>query len=188
MLTRLRRRRDEDVLKGLLVGAISGLAASWVMNQFQAWLSHMAGSDGNSHGAQSEQQGTPPHGQQPRSENSDDDATERLAAVLSENIAGQMLTEDEKKSAGTALHYAFGVTTGAAYGAAAELLPQVKAGAGIPFGALVWLTADEGVVPALGLSKTPTDYPLSIHAYSLASHLVYGATTEGLRRVLRPLL
>jgi uncharacterized membrane protein YagU involved in acid resistance len=49
----------------------------------------------------------------------------------------------------------------------------------------VWLLADEGIVPALGLSKGPKDYPLSTHAYAFASHLVYGIATEVVRSALR---
>jgi uncharacterized membrane protein YagU involved in acid resistance len=73
----------------------------------------------------------------------------------------------------------------ALYGAAAEFAPGVTTGEGALFGAAVWVTADEGVVPLLGLSKSPTEYPLSIHAYALASHLVYGLTTEVVRRAVR---
>ncbi len=76
-------------------------------------------------------------------------------------------------------------TMGGLYGATAELVPCVTTGMGLPYGALVWITADEGVVPALGLSKSPAEYTLSIHAYALASHLVYGLTTEIVRGALR---
>ena len=61
-------------------------------------------------------------------------------------------------------------------------------GAGLPYGASIWIVADEGVVPALGLSKSPAEYPLSIHAYALASHFVYGLTTELVRRAVRTAL
>jgi hypothetical protein len=57
---------------------------------------------------------------------------------------------------------------------------------GLPFGTAVWLAADEGVVPALGLSQESDKYPLSTHAYALASHLVYGLTTELMLKVLLP--
>src|SRR5262245_47334410 len=87
--------------------------------------------------------------------------------------------------AGAAVHYAFGVTTGGLYGAMAGLKPATTAGAGLPFGAAGWLVADVLVVPALGLSKPPTEYPLSTHAYSIASHLVYGLTTEIVRSEVR---
>jgi putative membrane protein len=70
----------------------------------------------------------------------------------------------------------------------AELTPGVTACGGMMFGAAVWVVADESVVPALGLSKPPTEYPLSVHVYSLASHLVYGLTAEITRRVVRHLI
>jgi putative membrane protein len=56
---------------------------------------------------------------------------------------------------------------------------------GLPFGAAVWVIADEAVVPALGLSKSGKDYPLSTHVYAIASHLVFGLTTELVRRNVR---
>jgi uncharacterized membrane protein YagU involved in acid resistance len=98
------------------------------------------------------------------------------------------LTNREKEIAGAAVHYAFGMGSGALYGVLAEAAPQVTKGAGLPFGAFVWLTADEGMVPLLGLSKGPTAYPLSTHVYALASHLVYGLTTEIMRRAVRRVL
>lgn len=39
-------------------------------------------------------------------------------------------------------------------------------------------------VPALGLSKKPAEYPAAVHAQALASHLVYGLTTDLVRRGL----
>ena len=53
------------------------------------------------------------------------------------------------------------------------------------FGAVVWWVADNTAVPAVGLSKRPSAYPPSTHAYALSSHLVYGFVTESIRRVLR---
>lgn len=76
----------------------------------------------------------------------------------------------------------------ALYGTIAEFVPVVTAGAGLPYGMSIWLVADEGVVPALGLSKPSKAYPLSIHAYALASHFVYGLTTELVRRAVRKVL
>jgi uncharacterized membrane protein YagU involved in acid resistance len=179
-----------DVWKGLVAGVVGGLVASAVMNEFQALWSRLAEGEERSHGAQSLQQGSPQQGvgrelRERGSDEEDDDAPERLANAISVGLTGRELTEREKEKAGTALHYAYGVSMGALYGAAAELAPDVTSGAGLPFGAAVWITADEGVVPLLGLSKSPTEYPLSIHAYALASHLVYGLTTEVVRRAVR---
>lgn len=190
---RVNERRERDAWKGLLAGVAGGLAAAWVMNQFQAaWAKRAEGVD-EPHGAQSLQQGTPEHGvgrklREQGSDEEEDDAAVRIANIISTGVFDHELTRTEKRKAGAAVHYAFGATSGAMYGAAAEVVPEVTAGAGLPFGAFVWATADEGLVPALGLSKSPSEYPLSIHAYAFASHLVYGLTTEIVRRGVRRVL
>ncbi|MDQ3135609.1 MAG: DUF1440 domain-containing protein [Acidobacteriota bacterium] len=186
-------REEGDVLKGLAAGLVAGLAAAWTMNQFQSAWSRLAEGEERSHGAQSLQQGSPQHGVggELRSEGKDseqDDAAERLANAVSVATLDHELTEGEKETAGTAFHYAMGATSVALYGAVAEIIPEVKAGAGLPFGAAVWLIADEGIVPAVGLSKSPTEYPLSIHAYAFTSHLVFGLTAEIVRRAMRSVM
>jgi putative membrane protein len=188
---RIIRRKSGDPLKGMIAGAAGGLVASWVMNQFQALLSRMTHGVERPHGAQSLQQGSPRHGvarelQERGRDREADNAAAPTAVVVSDRLFGLELAEREKRElAGAVVHYAFGVATGGIYGAIAELKPATTAGAGLPFGVAVWLIADEIIVPALGLSKPPTKYPLSTHAYSIASHLVYGLTTEIVRRELR---
>lgn len=179
---------EGDVLKGVVVGLAAGLVASWTMNQFQAAWMRMAGGSEKSHGAQSMQPAEGSSGDQSQDAKEQDDATVETAKIISRNVFGHELEESEKEPAGAAVHYAFGAATGALYGALAEVSPQVTAGAGIPFGAVFWLVADEVTVPLLGLSKGPTEYPVSTHAYALASHLVYGATTEFTRRALRQVI
>ena len=185
--------REGDVLKGLAAGVVGGLVASVVMNGFQALLSRQLAGEERSHGAQSLQRGTPRQGvgRELEAEGKDepeDDATERLANAVSIAVFEHELTKREKELAGTALHYAMGTTSGALYGAVAELLPGATAGAGLPYGVAVWLIADEGIVPAAGLSKSPAEYPLWIHLYSFSTHLVYGLTTELVRRAVRKAL
>ena len=188
---RIIRRSSSDPLKGMIAGAAGGLVASWVMNQFQAMISRMTHGVERPHGAQSLQQGSPRHGvarelQEPGRDREADNAAVRTAVVVSDRLFGLELAEREKREiAGAVIHYAFGVATGGLYGAIAEVKPATTTGAGLPFGAAVWLIADEIIAPALGLSKSPTKYPLSTHAYSIASHLVYGLTTEIVRREVR---
>ena len=179
---------DGNVWKGLVAGLAGGLIASWTMNQFQAAWMRMAGGSEKPHGAQSMQPSQGSTGNQAEDAKEQDDATVETAKVISKNVFGHELQESEKKSAGAAVHYAFGTVTGGLYGALAEVTPQVTTGAGIPFGAAFWLLADEITVPVLGLSKGPTEYPVSTHAYALASHLVYGVTAEMSRRALRQVL
>jgi hypothetical protein len=181
-------KQDADVLKGLVVGLASGFVASWTMNQFQAAWTRIAEGAEKSHGAQSMQPSEGSNGNQENDTAEQDDATVETAKVISRNVFGHELKESEKEPAGAAVHYAFGTVTGGLYGALAEVSPQVTVGAGIPFGAAFWLIADEVTVPLLGLSKGPTEYPVSTHAYALASHLVYGVTAELSRRALRQVL
>jgi hypothetical protein len=179
---------DGNVWKGLVAGLAGGLIASWTMNQFQAAWMRAASKSEKPHGAQSMQPSQGSTGNQVEDGKEQDDATVETAKVISRNVFGHELQENEKKPAGAAVHYAFGTATGGLYGALAEVTPQVTMGAGIPFGAAFWLTADEIAVPLLGLSKGPAEYPVSTHAYALASHLVYGVTAEMSRRALRQVL
>ncbi len=182
--------RAGHLWKGLAAGVVGGLAASWTMNQFQALLSKLAAGEERSHGAQSMQQGSPQHGigrelQERGSDEPDDNAATRTANAVAELGFAHRLTKSEKEVGGAVAHYAMGVASGAIYGVTAELLPPATSGLGLPFGAAVWAVADEGIVPALGLSKSGAEYPLSVHAYAIASHLVYGLTTEIVRRMIR---
>jgi hypothetical protein len=182
------RNEGGDILKGVVVGLAAGLVASWTMNQFQAaWTRVVSGSE-KSHGAQSAQPSEGSTGDQSEDSKEQDDATVETAKVISRNVFGHELQESEKETAGAAVHYAFGAASGAVYGAIAEMSPQVTMAGGLPFGAAFWLIADEVTVPLLGLSKGPTEYPVSTHAYALASHLVYGATAEFTRRALRQVI
>lgn len=177
---------DANILKGMVAGLAGGLLASWTMNQFQAAWTRMAEGTEKSHGAQSMQPSQGSQGEQDTGEQ--DDATVETAKAISENVFGHELQESEKEPAGAAVHYAFGTLSGGLYGALAEVTPQVTTAAGLPFGAGFWLLADEISVPLLGLSKGPTEYPVSTHVYALASHLVYGVTAELGRRAVRQVL
>jgi hypothetical protein len=181
---------ESNVWKGLAAGVAGGLVASAVMNQFQALWSKLMEGEERPHGAQSLQQGLPDHGislelQKRSSDDPHDNAAVRTGNAVSELIFDEHLSKREKELAGAVAHYAMGATSGAIYGAVAEIIPEATIGEGLPFGAAVWLIADEGIVPALGLSKPGTEYPLSIHVYALASHLVFGLTTEMVRRQVR---
>jgi putative membrane protein len=183
----------ENLLKGLAAGLLGGLVASAMMNQFQKVLGKVIIGEEESHGAQSLQEGAPEHGigralHEEGKDDPEDDSAERMANAVSVGFTGRALTKEEKDIGATAFHYAFGASMGAVYGAAADVVPAVTAGAGVPYGALIWLGADEGVVPLIGLSKTPEKYPASVHASALAAHLVYGLSLEITRKAVRKLL
>jgi putative membrane protein len=123
-------------------------------------------------------------GGQQQSDGGGEDATVRTARAISQQIFDHKLTEAQTKWAGPAVHYGFGALVGAAYGILAETVPTLTAGYGTAYGSAVWLAADEIGVPAFGLSQPPSETPVTSHLQALASHLVYGVTTDLTRRAL----
>jgi len=182
------RDHEPSIWKGMVAGLAGGLVASWTMNQFQAAWTRIAEGREKPHGAQSMKPSEGSQGEQGQDSQDEENATVKAAEAISEGVFGHDLQASEKEPAGAAVHYAFGTLSGGMYGALAEVTPQVTAVAGLPFGAGFWLLADEISVPLLGLAKGPTEYPVSTHVYSLASHLVYGMTAEMGRRALRRVL
>ena len=165
----------------MVAGAAGGLAAAWVMSQFQTgWSSATKALERAKKG-----QGR----QEPNTEDSDaEDATMKTAGKIAEKVFHHPLSREQKKKLGPVVHYAFGASIGAVYGALAEVTPQATFGAGLPYGTAVFVGADEIAVPAFGLSKPPKEYPASAHIYSLASHLVYGLSLEMARRGIRRMM
>jgi uncharacterized membrane protein YagU involved in acid resistance len=160
------------VFNGVLAGAAGGLAGAWVMNQFQTLLKKSSGSEEN---------------QQTQRQEESEPATAKAATAISQRVFHHRLSDQEKQVAAPAIHYGFGAAMGALYGAIAEIAPPAKTGFGLLYGVVLWLIADEAAVPALGLSKSPTQYPLSTHASALASHCAYATTTEAVRRTIKAL-
>jgi putative membrane protein len=171
-----------SIVKGLAAGAIGGAVASFAMNQFQAAASKLF-ENPEQHPDKKERarqaQGWKEHKQEGGGE--EENATVKAAVA----VLGPELSDHQKQAAGSAMHYAFGIVSGAAYGAAVEEWPAARVGQGTVFGAALWLTADEIAVPAFRLSKPPAEYPVRVHAMALSSHLVYGVVTELVRRALR---
>lgn len=196
----LRQERTEpaDVLKGAAAGMVGGLIASWAMNQFHS-LSSSAGGKLSSlyRSARSGDSGNggppkPPRGEQGKratdSEDEDEPATTKTAQVVSKRVFQHDLHGREKQVAGPAVHYGYGTAMGGLYGGLVEAFPAVGAGFGTAYGAALWLGADEIAIPALGLGKSPKKTSFSEHAGALAAHLVYGMTTEAVRRLVRSTL
>jgi putative membrane protein len=171
-------RRQPDFLKGAAAGLIAGLAATWVMTNFQTAWSKVE-----------EARKEPKKGEQgtPESEH-DEPATVKAAEAISRTVFHHELADQEKEVAGNAAHFAFGTLTGGIYGVVAEAMPEATALDGAAFGTAVWLGADNLAVPAMKLSKWPNQVPFSKNVYGFLAHLVYGCATEIFRRMLRRVL
>jgi putative membrane protein len=167
------RKREPNVWLGVASGALAGLAGTIIMTQFQSAMSAMAR----------------PKPKPDEKEETGDNATVKTAQALTKLATGHGIDNNSnKKMAGQIVHYSFGTAMGAVYGAMAEIQPTSSSAMGLPFGAALWLAADEVAVPSLGLSGPPTSTPIRVHAYGLASHLIYGASTELCRKGFRRLL
>jgi putative membrane protein len=170
-----------NLLRGMTAGLLAGCAASYLMNQLSQTPQQKQRGKSNERAtrARSTQRQSRQGGQEA------ENATVATAEVISKQVFHHELSEREKQIAGPAVHYAYGSLVGPIYGGLAEWFPIVGAGFGLPCGFALWLLGDEIAVPALGLSKGPTEYPPEVHADALAAHLVYGMTTDLMRRVLR---
>ncbi len=167
------RNREPELWKGVVAGAVAGLAASWIMTQFQTGWNKMK-----------QQRQTEPQSAQENEEKSED-ATMKTAGAIARTTFGTELSKEQKQRLSPVVHYAFGTLMGATYGALSEEFKPMKSGWGTLFGTALFLGADEIAVPLLGLGSSPTESPLSTHLYAWASHLVYGAAVESIRRLVR---
>jgi uncharacterized membrane protein YagU involved in acid resistance len=153
------------VVRGAIVGLVGGLLAAGAMSVAHRILSDLD-----------------PKAESPSPKPEDPTVTVARAAT---GLAGYTLAEHQKPRAGAAVHYAFGAVVGAVYGAVAEIAPIVTTAFGVPFGIGVWFGAHVVVVPAMGLSDPPTRQPVGKEAEEFGLHVVYGAVTEIVRRLLR---
>jgi uncharacterized membrane protein YagU involved in acid resistance len=120
-----------------------------------------------------------------RHEEMQQDSTAKVANIAAYRVIGRSLDRGEKKKGGMAVHFGFGAAMGALYGALAEVAPATTGGFGTAFGTGLFVGADEVALPRLRLSKPPRQVPPEMHVLGLTSHAVYGATVEGVRRLVR---
>ena len=85
--------------KGLIAGCAGGLAASWIMTQFQNLVTRASGDSSSRKEQGPEEQA--------------EDATVKTARKISSGVLHHELTPEEKNKAGTIVHYAYGAGIGA---------------------------------------------------------------------------
>lgn len=172
---------NKHPVRGILAGVAGGLVASWVMNEFMAGPGQTLTKAVN----------TPEENRQAARQdpNASQDATMKAADRLTETVTGgQHLTWQQQKTGGPIVHYAFGALMGGLYGLVSEYSSLFSSGFGTGFGSALFAGADLFAVPALHLSKPLDETPAHTLATPYAAHLVYGATTELVRRVARTVL
>jgi putative membrane protein len=172
--------KQVSVVRGILAGMAGGLAAAWVMNEFMAGPGQQL-QQGLQSDAENLEQAT--HSFEPK-----EDATMKAADAIAYTATGNHLSRTQKQQGGPIVHYAFGALAGGLYGGLAEYSSTVTSGFGTSFGGVLFSSADVVAVPALDLAPSPSDQPASDMASPFAAHIVYGVTTEFVRRVVRMLL
>ncbi len=170
---------EKHPVRGVLAGVAGGLVAAWVMN---VWSTGPGD-------ALSKELETPAEQEQLAKGSDGEDATMKTADALAAVAqGGRHLTHAQRATGGPIVHYTFAAVMGGLYGGLAEYLPVVRTGFGTTYGIALFVGGDLLAVPALGLSKPLSTFPAASYVNPFTAHLVYGATTELLRRMLRPIL
>lgn len=170
--------RKRSTWKGIIAGVAGGLAGAYTMGLF----------DGLCTKASEKFNAPERHKKLQRAAADAQEATSKAAERILRPALGRRLHYREREAAKPVVHYAFGTAVGALYGAAAERIPVTKALCGAPFGAAVFAGAHGVALPALNLTKDNRAYPFELHATEFGSHIVYGMTLEGVRRLTRWIL
>jgi hypothetical protein len=166
------------VIRKVLISLCAGVAAGFVMNQFARTVSRLTGGrEGQAAAPGSHRVG---RGAQPpqATSHAEQDAAVRAGTSVYKAISGHHPPHDQQRRLGSAAHYAFSASLGLMYGLLQDRAPWIGAGRGSLYGAAVWIVADEGIVPALGLSRGPRSLGRSLLLYGLAGHLVYGVALD----------
>ena len=173
-----------SVLGGFVAGAVGGLVGTAALDAFQT-----AGLEGTRKAESAVGGYTGMRKKYTRQQEKQLGIYEHAHAETAKWAAGAVgvtwLSSGVRRVAVPAVHYLFGALCGGAYGVLAEFLPATTAGFGTVFGAALFAGASEAVLPAMGLIPGPMETPVPVQVGGLAAHAVYGATTEGVRRLVR---
>ncbi|HEX7021697.1 MAG TPA: DUF1440 domain-containing protein [Trueperaceae bacterium] len=152
------------MITNMILGAVAGLAAAWVMGQVTSTMYQHE--DRTAREAEDEAR--------------DGKMSYGIAAEKAAHLMGRELSDQQRKRYGTAIHWGIALAAGAMYGALRDRVPGLVAGRGLAFGTGFFLLVDEGANTLLGLTPPPQAFPWQAHARGLVGHLVYGVTTEAL--------
>ncbi len=118
--------------------------------------------------------------------------TDSPPVVLADRVSrmddGTGLKKEEKKPMEQKIHWAFGLMTGALYGLSVERNPAAASGFGSLMGTALYGGTHGSVLPAFAMEPWPTENRPEFVINEFIGHLVYGVTTEIVRRQARKLL
>ena len=180
-----RMRMTRITAQRVLLGAAAGVVGAVVMDLFARTV--RLARDGREATGAAPGTDRDARGMQPPQAigSSENDAAVQVGRVGYRAITGREPDRRLWPWLGSAAHYAFSAGAGATYAVAVDALPALRAGYGALYGLAVWAIADEGIMPALNLSRGPRELPAQLHAYSIAGHLVWGTTLDAVCRSAR---
>jgi predicted lipid-binding transport protein (Tim44 family) len=176
-----KKRREIKLLGGLAAGILGGIVATWVLDKYQQGALDATRAAENAVNAEPflsrRQEDRLREQQQAHAE-----AAERIA----QSTFGKGLSRNQRRNAAPIVQYAIGALAGGAYGFVVEILPVVRRGYGTGYSNLLFLGGSQAMLPWLNLGTRQKITPVKNGGLSAA--LVYGATLETTRRILRWLL
>ena len=166
--------------RGVVLGLAGGVVGVLAMGQYWTKVAPLLedGSQGGGDTGGTAEQPKPdqnvisPFGQQHEPGESSTAAMGRLAYQA---ISGKTPGKETRAALSEAVHWGFGVLSGAAFGAVTARRQRASPLTGAAFGAALWALNDEGLVPLLGLQDGPAASPPTGHLNRLGAHLFYGA-------------
>lgn len=164
---------DTSVFTDILIGAAGGLAGTLAMAAYWKAVTDVSGSDPRTQTRKTNGQTTSIallgiHHQEGES------STEALARLGFEVVEDHEPAASQKQQLSNVVHWTYGATQGALYGALTRGLPGPDWAKGLAWGSGMWLLGDELAIPALGLADGPRKFPVRQHAHRLGAHLTYG--------------
>ena len=157
------RYTSGGVGRDIVAGAVAGIAAVWLIDKMQLALTHPGAA------------GRP----------AEMDPAHAAAAKAADKL-GADIGDRSDNPVGHTVHYGIGAGIGAVYGLLRGMAPAVSTGRGALYGLAAFILADEIGAPALGLAKSPLEYPARAHARGALAHTVFGVATDLGTRLIAP--
>lgn len=146
----------------VVVGAIAGVVATWIMNAVTTFMYEREG-----------------RAAREREDSARGDKTAyEIAAERTAKLAGRTLTAEQRRRFGLWIHWGLGIAAAIAYAAIRAGIADPGIVHGLIFGFVFFVVMDETMVPLLGLTPGPLAFPWQTHVRGLVGHLVFGAATE----------
>ena len=154
-----------NLVSGAAAGAIGGYVGTKLMTPVTAKLQELA-----------------PEADKEREKQVSPGSPYKIGAEKAADLVGLQLDEKQIEQAATVMPYTVGIAGGLLYVLLRRLLRMSPILSAIVSGMALFVVVDEGLTPALGLSASNMEYPLSTHLRGFLGHLAYGAgvavTTE----------